>query len=80
MSVEDDGPGLEAANAMKPSGIGLTNTRARLMQMYGDAAKFSIASREGRGVVATIALPLQVTSLNLSGDRLEAHGSDRIAG
>jgi two-component system, LytTR family, sensor kinase len=80
LSVEDDGPGLDTASAMHSSGIGLTNTRARLMQMYGDAATLSIVNREYRGVLATIALPLHVTSMDLRRHRLEAHESNHIAG
>jgi two-component system, LytTR family, sensor kinase len=38
-------------------GIGLSNVRSRLEQMYGTAASFSIAPRKEGGTCATIALP-----------------------
>lgn len=54
ISIADDGPGLpEAIN----EGIGLTNTRERLKQLYGDHARLSLQNRP-RGVLATIQLPL----------------------
>jgi LytS/YehU family sensor histidine kinase len=40
-----------------PRGIGLTNTRARLEQLYNDAHSFEIANRDGGGVVVKLNLP-----------------------
>jgi LytS/YehU family sensor histidine kinase len=51
--VADDGPGLDSAEGR---GIGLANTRARLHQLYGDAASLKVENGE-RGVVATMTLP-----------------------
>jgi LytS/YehU family sensor histidine kinase len=54
--VEDDGPGLGAADLAEVRGIGLANTRARLHQLYGDAANLKVVNGE-RGVIATMTLP-----------------------
>jgi two-component system, LytTR family, sensor kinase len=54
--VADDGPGLGAADLAAGRGIGLANTRARLHQLYGDAASLKVENGE-RGVVATMTIP-----------------------
>jgi two-component system, LytTR family, sensor kinase len=54
--VKDDGPGFPAAKSSEGWGIGLTNTRTRLRQLYGDAA--TLTFDDGRpGAVVTIRLP-----------------------
>jgi sensor histidine kinase YesM len=54
IKVQDDGPGLSSSTGR---GIGLANTRARLEQLYGDAAQLSVESGEAGGAVATMVLP-----------------------
>jgi sensor histidine kinase YesM len=54
--VADDGPGLGDADLSEGRGIGLANTRARLHQLYGDAASLKLENGE-RGVVATMTMP-----------------------
>ncbi|AGC46943.1 signal transduction histidine kinase LytS [Myxococcus stipitatus DSM 14675] len=58
--VEDDGPGLpEGFDLERSPGIGLSNTRARLSQLYGEAGRVSVgAPSQGVGTVATVLLPL----------------------
>jgi two-component sensor histidine kinase len=55
ITVDDDG---RASHRESPSreGLGLSNTRARLAQMYGDEFSFDIAARE-TGFAVTITLP-----------------------
>lgn len=49
-SVENGGPA-------PARGIGLSNTRARLEQLYGSHHSFEIANRDGGGVAVTLTLP-----------------------
>jgi two-component system, LytTR family, sensor kinase len=56
IAVRDDGPGLPAGGVPSP-GIGLVNTRERLRQLYGDAARLSLENGPAGGAVATLVLP-----------------------
>ena len=58
--VEDDGPGLAPAEPGQARGIGLANTRERLAQLYGSAARLTVENGEHGGVVATLVLPCRV--------------------
>lgn len=54
--VEDNGRGLPPAIARR-EGIGLTNTRARLHELYGGQAQLEVVAGSERGVRATVVLP-----------------------
>jgi len=56
LTVRDDGPGLPVA-PQAASGVGLSNTRARLAALYGAGATLQVAAAEGGGVIATVRLP-----------------------
>ena len=61
IEVYDDGPGLDAGWTMETSdGIGITNTRERLQQLYGSEHHFDIHNREEGGVEATLSIPLRI--------------------
>jgi two-component system LytT family sensor kinase len=51
--VQDNGPGL----ASTEQGVGLTNTKARLDQLYGDPASLTLTSPSAGGVLATLRVP-----------------------
>jgi two-component system, LytTR family, sensor kinase len=55
--VEDDGPGLVRQSDSNEKGIGLANTRARLEQLYGSAARLTLQNAEGGGAAVTMFLP-----------------------
>jgi two-component system, LytTR family, sensor kinase len=57
LSVQDDGPGFPGAGVAE-AGIGLSNTRARLAQLHGDAARLVIASPAGGGAQVVVRLPI----------------------
>ena len=57
LTVEDDGVGFDGAAS--GSGLGLTNIRERLAQLYGDQAALVLKARPEGGVAATITLPLE---------------------
>lgn len=57
VSVADTGVGFGGAKT-GGTGIGLANTRARLVALYGPEATLELAANEPRGVVASIRVPL----------------------
>ena len=56
LQVVDNGLGLQNNHS---EGIGLSNTRSRLRQLYDDRHSFEISNREGCGVAVRISLPLR---------------------
>jgi LytS/YehU family sensor histidine kinase len=54
--VQDDGPGFNGAERPEGWGIGLANTRARLAQLYGEAASLTIEDG-APGAIVTLVLP-----------------------
>jgi two-component system, LytTR family, sensor kinase len=60
LTVADDGPGLGSArpeDLMK--GIGLSNTGARLRQLYGAEHRFELREREGGGLEVSVEIPFR---------------------
>jgi two-component system, LytTR family, sensor kinase len=55
VTVRDNGPGPD--QSPQRTGIGLTNTRARLAQIYGDAAHVTLATSGEGGAVAELVIP-----------------------
>jgi signal transduction histidine kinase len=56
LAVTDNGAGL---GRHVQWGIGLTNTRARLQQMFGASHAFDLGDNPGGGAVASLAIPFQ---------------------
>jgi two-component system, LytTR family, sensor kinase len=63
LQVRDNGAGLNGAGA-KPlmKGIGLSNTEARLKQLYGADHRFEIKNLKSGGLMVAIAIPFHVES------------------
>ena len=60
LQVSDDGSGTEKTVLPLPKkGIGLSNTVARLRQLYGTAQSFQLANSAAGGLLVTIVIPLQ---------------------
>jgi two-component system LytT family sensor kinase len=60
IQVRDNGPGLSTITRPKTNtreGLGLSNTRARLEQLYGSAHRFEIENAPGGGLVVTLEIP-----------------------
>jgi two-component system, LytTR family, sensor kinase len=55
LQVCDDGPGFAAGDSGR-EGVGLSNTRARLRELYGELQSVELQSSD-RGTVATIRIP-----------------------
>jgi two-component system LytT family sensor kinase len=58
LQVRDSGPGLRNfEQAATAQGIGLTNTRARLEQLYRDQHSLDLADAAEGGLLVTVSLP-----------------------
>jgi sensor histidine kinase YesM len=60
IQVRDNGPGLSAItrpNGKVREGLGLSNTRARLAQLYGAAHRFELSNAPGGGLLVTLEIP-----------------------
>jgi sensor histidine kinase YesM len=57
LAVRDDGPGIGVPSPRKGSGLGLTNIRNRLAQLYGERHAFDIANAPERGTLVAIRIP-----------------------
>jgi LytS/YehU family sensor histidine kinase len=61
INVYDDGPGLKRDDGAKmEEGVGLSNTRARLRQLYGERQQFSLGERADAGVEAVLIIPFRL--------------------
>jgi sensor histidine kinase YesM len=55
MTIADDGPGLDSHSVAE--GIGLSNTRLRLEQLYGSAGRLALKGRPGSGAEVIVTVP-----------------------
>ncbi|MFK7829732.1 MAG: sensor histidine kinase [Congregibacter sp.] len=58
--VADDGPGLDLRQGRLPKGggVGLANTRERLLELYNEEQRFRLSSTEPHGLTITISIPV----------------------
>src|SRR5262249_44082535 len=73
IKVKDDGPGLTDKKYADGGGNGLSNTRARLRQRYGDAAMLSVENDGTGGVVVTMVIPYHLASGIPEPEVMEVH-------
>ena len=67
LSVTDDGPGPQSAIPNAPTaGIGLSNTRARLAVLYGNAAEVKLGRRAEGGAEVLVIIPSRETATTAS--------------
>ena len=65
IEVCDDGPGAAEIR----EGVGISNTRARLEQLYGPAARLDLANAPGGGFRARLDIPAHTEPLHAGADR-----------
>ena len=58
LTITDNGPGVIGARTDR-QGVGLSNTRRRLEQLYGPAQRLALVSLPDRGTRVTVELPLR---------------------
>jgi signal transduction histidine kinase len=58
LEVRDNGVGLRAARPIR-EGVGLSNTRARLQELYGAEHQFEIADAAAGGLVVRMVIPMR---------------------
>jgi LytS/YehU family sensor histidine kinase len=60
LKVTDTGPGLPAiGNKSEGHGVGLTNVRARLEQLFGSNFSLEMTNGSSRGLTVTIEIPFR---------------------
>jgi sensor histidine kinase YesM len=67
IAVEDNGRGLQqngAAHRSVKEGVGLSNTRARLDQLYGASYRLELANVSTGGLRVTLEIPLKIAARN----------------
>lgn len=81
VTITDDGPGLPDDATAEPApaghGMGLSNARARLAQLYGDFATLTLNNGAETGAVARMQLPYHVAEDHDEIAMMELYGSDR---
>ena len=60
IAIRDNGPGISSnANLPWKQGVGLTNVRTRLQQIYGPDFRFELMNTKGGGVTAFMEIPFE---------------------
>ena len=59
LEVRDNGSGLPNSSQHVREGVGLSNTRARLVQLYAKDHTFEAANAPGGGLLVTIVIPFR---------------------
>lgn len=65
VEIRDNGEGLpvvDGATALPDEGIGLSNSRARLRQLYGTQSRFELKNVDGGGLNVIIVVPWRTTA------------------
>ncbi len=61
IELSDDGPGIQLENGKPPpsKGVGLRNTRERLVELYGNAHSFRLSKTDPHGLTIHIRIPFE---------------------
>jgi two-component system, LytTR family, sensor kinase len=66
LEVEDDGPGLSGNGPVKER-VGLSNTRARVSNLYGDDHGLALRHAAGGGLIASLSIPFRTAAGSSNG-------------
>lgn len=83
ITVQDDGPGLpdaisSAGSSYEGRGIGLTNTKARLKQLYGDAGYLVLKNSDRGGALVGMILPYRLAEGPPETGAMQLHAFEHI--
>lgn len=59
VEIKDNGPGLAGAVLASKNGVGVSNVKARLEQLYGNQAKFELRNAPEGGLIVSLNLPIR---------------------
>ncbi|MEP7246839.1 MAG: ATP-binding protein, partial [Gammaproteobacteria bacterium] len=57
LRVRDNGPQVGESGLRAGEGLGLRNTRERLLELYGTEQSLTLRAAEGEGVIAEVIVP-----------------------
>jgi two-component system, LytTR family, sensor kinase len=60
LEVTDNGPGVEDVDRAMNKGVGLSNTRQRLLALYDDRYQLELRNRPEGGLVVAVAIPAEL--------------------
>jgi len=64
LTVQDSGPGILEDRLDASAGLGISNTRARLAQLYGEAQQLALENLAGGGFCVRIEIPFRIPAGN----------------
>ncbi len=65
VSIQDNGPGLNRSQRKTlPGGLGLSNTRERLTQLYGNSHRFEMINAPEGGLIVTLEIPVSTNGVH----------------
>jgi LytS/YehU family sensor histidine kinase len=59
LTVVDNGPGIASGDGIPGTGVGISNLRARLLQLFGEDHTFAITS-SSEGVTVVLEIPFRM--------------------
>jgi Predicted signal transduction protein with a C-terminal ATPase domain len=75
--ISDDGPGLpKGQTTSAKEGVGISNTRARLAQLYGDNQRFDLIAGDKNGLIVNLEVPFRIDRNSNSAERNDDSSSD----
>jgi sensor histidine kinase YesM len=60
LEVRDNGEGLKSLHGSIEEGVGLSNTRARLAELYGDRHRFELRNASDGGLIVEVVIPCRI--------------------
>jgi two-component sensor histidine kinase len=74
LEISDDGEGFSANRLLQNgNGIGLSNTKARLQELYGRRHQFKVTANQPRGACVKIEIPFLISESNIQRTHEHSH-------